>query len=239
MSIWPRWHHGRVCIPWWYGLGWTAWVVLIVSIGMKERDTMDVYLSTESIIALVVCAFVGSLAYVLFYAISNYEKQKSDAEEVRNSVAASGRDPTDENQLTAREKWEIAKAQHFDRIFIIADILAVLIGTGLGVAFVYLFGGAYVEDAFVKYGVLGFIAGLVATLVINETLVKNAAKGEWEKKSAAAFRIVKAVAEDAVEAKGGLDALIQKYIDAGLSKREAREMAKQKLIEDPDVLDKL
>lgn len=239
MSIWPRWHHGRVCIPWWYGLGYTVWIVALAYFGMKERDTMDVYLSTESLIALVVCAFVGSLAYTLFYAVSNYEKQKRDAEEIRNAVAASGRDPQDEAQLTAGEKWEIAKAQKFDRIFLIADILAVIIGTGLGAAFVYLFGGAYVEDAFVKYGVLGFLAGIIATLVLNETLVKNAAKGLWQEKSAEAFRIISSVAEDAVEASGGIQVLIDKYVAAGLTKREARDLAKQKLLEDPNILEKL
>lgn len=237
MSILPKWHHGRVCIPWWYALIYAAWAPAVI-IGIRG-STMEILLSNESLIALIACAFVGSLMYVAFNALSKYEKQKRDAEEIRNKVAASGRDPTAEETLTASEKWEITKAQKFDKIFLIADIFAVIIGTGLAVAFLYLFGGAFVSDEAAKYGVLGFIAGIVATLVLNETLVKAAAQGLWEEKSAEAFRIISTATEDVIEAKGGFNALIEKYVAAGLSKKEARDLAKQKLLEDPDALDKL
>lgn len=238
MSIWPIFRHGRVCVPWWYGLGYCAWVAVIAYIIGIKSDTMDIYLSMESLIALVICALVGSLAYTIFGALSRWEKQRTDAEKVRNAVAASGRDPTDDAQLTAAEKWDLTKAQKFDRLFLVADILQVIIGTGIAVAIMYLFGGAVIEDEFAKYGVLGFIAGIIVTLILYETLVKTAVSGLWQKKSADAFRVVATVANEVVEANGGLQALIDKYLAAGLSKKEAREMAKAKLIEDPDYLDR-
>lgn len=240
MSIWPRIYHGRVCVPWWYGLGYCAWVVVIAYlIGISRSDTMDIYLSMESLIALVICAFIGALFYTVFGALSRYEKQRTDAEKIRNAVAASGRDPTAEDQLTASEKWELKKACKFDRLFLVADIFQVIIGTGIAVAILFLFGGSVIEDQFAKYGVLGFVAGIIVTLIIYETLVKTAVAGLWEKKSAEAFRVITTVADEVVEANGGLQTLIDKYTAAGLSKREAREMAKAKLIEDPDYLNKL
>ena len=139
MSIWPIFRHGRVCVPWWYGLGYCAWVAVIAYIIGIKSDTMDIYLSMESLIALVICALVGSLAYTIFGALSRWEKQRTDAEKVRNAVAASGRDPTDDAQLTAAEKWDLTKAQKFDRLFLVADILQVIIGTGIAVAIMYLF----------------------------------------------------------------------------------------------------
>lgn len=238
MSIWPVFRHGRVCVPWWYGLGYCAWVAVIAYIIGIQSDTMDIYLSMESLIVLVICALVGSLAYTIFGALSRWEKQRTDAEKVRNAVAASGRDPTDDAQLTASEKWDLTKAQKFDRLFLVADILQVIIGTGIAVAIMYLFGGAVIEDEFAKYGVLGFVAGIIVTLILYETLVKTAVSGLWQKKSADAFRVVATVANEVVEANGGLQALIDKYLTAGLSKKEAREMAKAKLIEDPDYLDR-
>ena len=238
MSIWPRIYHGRVCVPWWYGLGYALWVAILAYIIGIQSDTMEIYLSMESLIALIICAFVGSLAYTIFGALSRWEKQRTDAEKVRNAVAASGRDPTDDAQLTAAEKWDLTKAQKFDRLFLVADILQVIIGTGLAVAILYLFGGAVIEDEFAKYGVFGFVLGIFATLIIYETLVKTAVSGLWQKKSADAFRVVATVANEVVEANGGLQALIDKYLAAGLSKKEAREMAKAKIIEDPDYLDR-
>lgn len=195
---------------------------------------MAIVLSTESLVALIICAFVGSLAYVVLNALSSYKKQKADAAKIQDKVAASGRDPTQLDQLTTEERWELTKAQRFDKIFIVADVLAVIIGTGLGIAILYLFGGAFMADECAKYGVLGFFAGLIATLVVYETLIKAAAKGEWSDKSAEFFQGIKAVAEDAIESNGGLEALIKKYVAAGFSKREAKKLAKQKLVETID-----
>lgn len=232
MSILPTWHKGRVCVPWWYGLGYAGWLAVGISIGIRSYDTMVTALSFESTVALVACAFVGALAYTVFYAVSKYEKQKADAAKLQASIAASGRDPAAEDQLTPAERWELNKAKKFDRIFLIADAFAVIIGAGLAAAAIYLYGHNIMEDSFVKYGVLGFLAGIVVTLVINETLVKNAAQGLWEEKSAEAFQIVKAVADDVIEANGGLEALTAKLVAQGFSKREAKKLAKQKLAED-------
>ena len=195
---------------------------------------MAIALSTESMVALIVCALAGAIAYTVFYAISKYEKQKADAAIILDAVALSGRDPTDLSQLTTKEKWEVTKAQHFDRIFIVADVLAVLIGAGLAIGFMLLFGPSYVSDEAAKYGILGFIAAILATLVVNETLVKAAAQGLWEKKSAEAFRIVTSAVEDVVEANGGLEELIEKYIAKGFTKREAKKLAKEYLAEHID-----
>ena len=198
---------------------------------------MDIILSTASAIAMIVCALAGSMAFTVFASVSKYEKQKTDAEKLRSKIAAEGRDPTDLASLTASEKWELIKAQKFDRIFLIADIMAVILGTGLACAVLYFYGGGYVEDVWPKYAVLGLIAGIVATWFLSETVIKTVAEGKWQQKSADAFRIVKSAVDETVKAKGGYAALVQKFLDAGLTKKEAQEMAKDAIARNPSILD--
>lgn len=192
-------------------------------------------ISTESTIALIVCAFVGALFYVVFYAFSKYEKQKKDADEIKEKVVKSGRDPNDPNALSVSEKWEITKCLKFDRLFIVADVLWVIIGCAIAVAALYFYGGQYIEDCVPKFAFAGFIGGLVATWFIGETLIKTAVAGEWAKRASEAFRTVQPVIEEAVAKVAGatrFDELVKKYVDAGLSKKEAKKKASEKIAEE-------
>jgi uncharacterized membrane protein len=236
MSILPAYHDGRVSIPWWYGLGylvgWTmgGWIFGIWS------DTMDIILSNISLIAMVVCAFVGSAAFMVFNAVSKYEKQKTDAEKVKNKIVSEGRDPENPDQLTIAEKWEINKASKFDKIFLFADAGAVILGTLLACAVLLFRSEAIGADAWDMYAVYGLVLGMIATWLIYEMVLKYVAAGEWQKKTADAFRIVKAVADEAAEVSGGYPALVQKFIDNGFSKKEAQKLAKDAIIANPDIL---
>lgn len=238
MSILPRWHNGRVCIPWWYGLGYPVlWCLFGVSIGIKAGGNMIMDISVASAIAMTVMAFVGSVSYFVFFAVSKYAEQKAQAEELKSAIVASGRDPADTSLLTVKERWEIQKCQKFDRIFLIADILGVLISAGCAVAVIYFYGltAGRIPDEWPMVAVTALIGGIVGAWFINETLVKTAAKGEWEKKAKEAFRAVEPVIEGAVAQVTGstrFDELVAKYIEAGLNKKEAREAAKAKLIDE-------
>ena len=237
MSVLPKYHDGRVSIPWWYGLGYlVGWTMGGYVFGIW-RDTMDIILSNTAMIAMVVCSLVGSLAFIVFMAISKYEKQKTDAEKVKAKIVAEGRDPENPEQLTISEKWEIGKAAKFDKIFIIADAMAVISGTALACA-VMLLSTAKIGEEWDAYAIYGLILGIVATWFLYETVIKSVAAGEWQKKSADAFRIVKSVADEAAEVEGGYAALVQKLIASGVKKKQADKLAKQMVIANPDLLKK-
>ena len=239
MSILPRWHNGRVCIPWWYGLGYPIiWCAFGVSIGIKAGDNM-MDISTLSAVALIVLAFIGSGAYFVFYGISAYREQKAQAEELKAKIVASGRDPSDRSALTVAERWDIEKCAKFDKIFLIADVLGVLIAAGLAIAVIYFYGldAGRIPDEWTMVAVTSFIGGICAAWFVNETLVQTAAKGEWQKKAKEAFRNLQPAIEEAVAntvKSTRMDELIQKYLAAGLSKKEAKQAAKEKLIEEMD-----
>ena len=236
MSILPDYHDGRVSIPWWYGLGyiigWTmgGWIFGI------WRDTMEIILSNISLIAMVLCSFLGASAYMVAIAISKYEKQRTDAEKVKYKIVSEGRDPENPDQLTPAEKWEINKAQKFDKIFLIADAMAIVLGTAIACMVLIFRGDTIGADSWEKYAVYGLVLGIIAAFLINEAVLKHVAAGEWQKKTAEAFRIVKAVADEAAEISGGYPALVQKYIDNGFSKKEAQKLAKEAIIANPDLL---
>jgi len=200
------------------------------------RDTMDIILSNISLIAMVLCAFVGASAYMVFIAISKYEKQKTDAEKLKYKIVAEGRDPENPEQLTPSEKWEINKAQKFDKIFLIADAMAIVLGTALACMVLIFRSETIGADAWERYAVYGLILGIIATFFLNETVIKYVAAGEWQKKTAEAFRTVKAVADEVAEVSGGYPALVQKYIDNGFSKKEAAKLAKEAIVANPDLL---
>lgn len=235
MSVLPEWHSGRVSIPWWYGLGYPAvWATIGVWIGISAGDIM-MDISTASALAMIVLAFIGSGAYFVFYGISKYREQKAQAEELKAKIVTSGRDPADASALTIKEKWEISKCQKFDKIFLVADILGVIISTGLAVAILYFYGiqAGRIADDWPMVAVTAFIAGLIAAWFINETLVQTAAKGEWQKKAKEAFRTVQPAIEGAIKAgTSRLDELVAKYLQAGCTKKEAKELAKAELLEE-------
>ena len=235
MSMLPEYHKGRVSIPWWYGLGYlVGWTMGGWFFGIWS-DTMEIVLSSITIIAMVACALVGSLAFTVFMAISKYEKQKADAEKLRTKIAEGGRDPTDQDSLTSAEKWELTKASKFDRIFIIADAMTVILGTALACA-VLILANERIGDEWEYYAVYGLILGLIATWFLYELVIKSVAAGEWQKKSADAFRIVKSVADETAEVEGGYAALVQKLIASGVKKKQADKLAKEMIVANPDLL---
>lgn len=233
MSILPKWHNGRVCIPWWYGLGYPlVWCFIGFSMGITIGSDNMIAITTASAIALVVSAFVGAILYTAFASISAYQEQKAQAVELKAKIVTSGRDPEDPACLTVKEKWDIQKVAKFNKLFIIADVLQVIVGTIIAVSVLYFFGGDYIADAWEQYAVAGFIAGIVGAWFIGETLVKTAVAGEWSKKAAEAFRGVKAVAEDAIKGMTRKDELVARFIEEGFSKKEAQNLAKEILVDE-------
>lgn len=235
MSVLPKYRNGRVCIPWWYGLGYPAvWCAIGVSIGINAGENM-MDISTASALAMIVLAVIGSGFYFAFYGISKYREQRAQADELKAKIYASGRDPADTATLSASEKWDIEKCQKFDKIFIVADILGAIIAAGLAVAVIYFYGiqAGRIADDWAMVAVTSFIGGLVAAWIINETLVASAANGEWAKKASAAFRTVRPAIESAIkEGATRLDELAAKFMADGFSKKEARDLAKEVLVDE-------
>ena len=237
MSVLPQYASGRISIPWWYGLGYIFGWITAGIIGIKGDNTMEIILSNLAIIAMAVSALVGSLAFTISIALSKYAKQKTDAEKLKSKLAEAGRDPEDLASLTAAERWEIVKAQKFDRMFLIAYALTAVLGTALACA-VLVMASDRITDDWEHFAVFGLIAGIVASWFLYETVTKSVMAGEWQKKSAEAFRIVKAVADKTAEVEGGYAALVQKYITNGISKKEAQKLAKEAIVANPGLLDK-
>lgn len=198
---------------------------------------MEIILSNLAIIAMAISALVGSLAFTISIALSKYAKQKTDAEKLKSKLAEAGRDPEDLASLTAAERWEIVKAQKFDRMFLIAYALTAVLGTALACA-VLIMASDRIADDWEHYAVYGLITGIVASWFLYETVTKSVMAGEWQKKSAEAFRVAKAVADKTAEVEGGYAALVQKYIANGISKKEAQKLAKEAIVANPDLLDK-
>lgn len=237
MSVLPEYAHGRISIPWWYGLGYLFGWITAGIIGIKGDNTMEIILSNMAIIAMTVSTLVGSLAFTISIALSKYAKQKTDAEKLKSKIAESGRDPDDLASLTAAERWEITKASKFDRMFLIAYTLTAILGTLLACA-VLIMASDRIADDWEHFAVYGLIMGIVASWFLYETVTKSVMAGEWQKKSADAFRLVKANVDKVAEVEGGYAALVQKYINNGISKKEAQKLAKEAIVANPDLLNK-
>ena len=134
--------------------------------------------------ALVISAIFGSVVYWFLVSTSSYKRQKVQAQELRDKIAGSGRDPTNPDAMTPAERWEIAKVAKFDPIFIYAAAFGAIIGAGLAIAVVYMFGGAALPDAWQYYGLVGFFSGMICALVTNRILVSIAVSGKWDDKEA-------------------------------------------------------
>jgi len=232
MSILPKWHNGRVCIPWWYGLGYPLlWCAVGISFGMRYDSMIE--LTSISAIAMIVCAVFGALFYVVLNAISKFEKQKTDADELRAKIVQSGRDPADLSTLTVAEKWDLQKVQKFDRLFLIVDIFAVLVSAGLSVAGVLLFGEKILDPVWQEYAVATFFIAIAVAWFLDMTILKALGTAEWEKRKQDAFQTVASVVEEAVAT--GMthkDELIAKFVDAGFSKKEAEALAKEAILKE-------
>lgn len=233
MSILPKWHNGRVCIPWWYGLGYPLlWCAVGISFGMRYDSMIE--LTSISAIAMIVCAVFGALFYVVLNAISKFEKQKTDADALRAKIVQSGRDPADLSTLTVAEKWDLQKVQRFDRLFLIVDIFAVLVSAGLSVAGVVLFGEKILDPGvWQEYAVATFFIAIIVAWFLDMTILKALGTAEWEKRKQDAFQAVAAAVEEAVAT--GMthkDELIAKFVDAGFSKKEAEALAKEAILKE-------
>lgn len=232
MSILPKWHNGRVCIPWWYGLGYPLlWCAVGISFGMRYDSMIE--LTSISAIAMIVCAVFGALFYVVLNAISNFEKQRTDADELRAKIVQSGRDPADLSTLTVAEKWDLQKVQKFDRLFLIVDIFAVIVSAGLSVAGVLLFGEKILDPVWQEYAVATFFIAIAVAWFLDMTILKALGTAEWEKRKQDAFQVVTAAVEEAVAT--GMthkDELIAKFVDAGFSKKEAEALAKEAILKE-------
>ena len=233
MSILPKWHNGRVCIPWWYGLGYPLlWCAVGISFGMRYDSMIE--LTSISAIAMIVCAVFGALFYVVLNAISNFEKQKTDADALRAKIVQSGRDPADLSTLTVAEKWDLQKVQRFDRLFLIVDIFAVIVSAGLSVAGVIFFGEKILNpEVWQEYAVATFFIAIIVAWFLDMTILKALGTAEWEKRKQDAFQVVTAAVEEAVAT--GMthkDELIAKFVDAGFSKKEAEALAKEAILKE-------
>ena len=233
MSILPKWHNGRVCIPWWYGLGYPLlWCAVGISFGMRYDSMIE--LTSISAIAMIVCAVFGALFYVVLNAISKFEKQRTDADELRAKIVQSGRDPADLSTLTVAEKWDLQKVQKFDRLFLIVDIFAVIVSAGLSVAGVVFFGEKILDPGvWQEYAVATFFIAILVAWFLDMTILKALGTAEWEKRKQDAFQAVTAAVEEAVAT--GMthkDELIAKFVDAGFSKKEAEALAKEAILKE-------
>ena len=237
MSVLPQYARGRISIPWWYCFGWiSAWVAAGL-FGIKENETMEIVISNATLIAMAVASFIGSLAFCISIALSKYAKQKADATKLERKIAEGGRDPENPESLTACEKWELSKAAKFDRIFLIGYALTAIIGALLACA-VLIIAQERIGDDWMTFAIYGLVLGIIGAWFLYETVTKSIMAGEWQKKSEEAFRIVKADIDKAAEVEGGYEALISKLVASGVKKSEAKKLAKEMIVANPDLLTK-
>lgn len=233
MSILPKWHQGRVCIPWWYGLGYPVlWCSIGLAIGIRTSDSSMIELDFYCMVAMVICSFAGALVYVVYNAVSKFEAQKTDAAQLRDKIAMSGRDPTNTEQLTAAEKWDLTKAQKFDRMFLIVDIFAVLVSTGLAIAVVWMYGTRLIHvDVWQEYAVFSFFVAVAIALFMDCTVISAIGTSEWEKRKQSAFQTATAIVErTATQTLTRRDELVQLFIDKGCTRKEAETLAREALL---------
>ena len=197
---------------------------------------MDPELTT---IAMLVCSLLGASAYIVLGAIAKYEKQRTDAAELKSKIAANGRDPDNAEQLTPAERWEINKAQKFDKIFLIVDVVAIVIATAFSYAVLHYFGADYLTpEAWEEYAVAGLAVGIVSALFLDKTVIQWVASGAWEMKTAQAFQLATPVVEKVVApaVKSKYEELVDTYTNGGFSPKKAKKMAKEYIANHPEAL---
>lgn len=237
MSILPTYRAGRICIPWWYGLGYPLiYLTLGIAIGISKSDTMAIALSQEAIIALLVCALAGAVIYNVLYSLSKFREQQLDAAKVYENVVASGRDPSEPSQLTAQEKWDLQKVQRFDPIFMGGIIVGVILATACAVAISWFYLFRWVGTEWYEWAAIGFVVSLIAAWFLNETVVKLVTSGLWSKVATQAFQGVTAAVAENPEALTLLDEYVQKFIQAGFSKKDALAKAQEYIASHPELI---
>lgn len=176
--------------------------------------------------ALVICAIFGSIVYWFLTSTSSYKRQKVQAQELRDKIAGSGRDPTNPDAMTPAERWEIAKVEKFDRLFLIGAAFGILIGAGLAIAVLYMFGGRFLPDTWQYYGLVGFFAGMICALIANRALISIAVSGKWNDKEAEFLQGLR----EATNPDDVVAALTANGIDVAKAKALATELTKTKKI---------
>ena len=198
---------------------------------------MDPELTTS---AMLVCSLLGASAYIILGAIAKYEKQRTDAAELKSKIAANGRDPDNAEQLTPAERWEINKAQKFDKIFLIVDAVAIVIATAFSYAVLHYFGADYLTpEAWEEYAVAGLAVGIISALFLDKTVIQWVASGAWEMKTAQAFQLVAPAVEEVVAKavpKSKYEELVETYTNGGFSPKKAKKMAKEYIANHPEAL---
>ena len=232
MMVLPRYSKGRICTPWWYVLGRWPWRI-IAGIAIIRGVLMEPIETT--LIAALICGAIGALAYIILTSLARYKKQKTDAEKLRSKIADNGRDPTDPANLTAAERWELSKAEKFDRIFIFVDIIATVLSTGAAAGVLYVFGPNWIPPEWQYYAITGAIAGIIAAWIFDQTVIDAIATCTWQDKTRKAFQATAAVVTEAVETTK-FDELVQTYIAGGLPAKDAKEMAKEYILNHPEIL---
>lgn len=175
--------------------------------------------------ALVICAVFGSVVYWFLVSTSSFKRQKVQAQELRDKIAGSGRDPTNPDAMTPAERWEIAKVAKFDRLFLFGAIIGAIIGAGLAIAIVYMFGAKYLPDAWQYYGLVGFFAGMICALVANRALISIAVSGKWNDKEAEFLQGLR----EATNPDDVVAALTANGMDPAKAKALASEFTKKKI----------
>lgn len=232
MTAIPRMHDGRICTPWWYALGWLAcslatWAV-VGGIHMEPLET--------TIIAAIICSAVGAVAYIVLTSLARYKKQRTDAEKLRSKIAEEGRDPLNPEQLSAFERWELTKAQKFDRIFIAVGAIGAILSTLAATGILYVFGPNWIEPTWQYYAIVAGVLGIVAAWAFDQTIIDAIATCTWQDKTRKAFQTVSAVVAEVAET-SKLDELVAKYVKAGFSAKDAKEMAKEYILSHPEEIE--
>ena len=189
-----------------------------------------------TILAAIICSAIGAVAYIVLTSLARYKKQKTDAERLRSKIATEGRDPLDMEQLTPAERWELTKAQKFDRIFIAVGFVGVILATAAAAGILYVFGPNWIAPEWQKYAIVGGVLGIIAGWIFDQTIIDAIATCTWQDKTAKAFRTIEAVAVEVAQSTTILDEMIAKFEAAGIAPKEAKEMAKEYLLAHPEAI---
>lgn len=234
MTALPAVHDGRIAVPWWYVPG--RWIVSLGVTGAVVGGNAMEPLET-TLVAAIVCSAIGAAVYIILTSLARYKKQRTDADKLRSKIATEGRDPLDMEQLSPAERWELTKAQKFDRIFIAVDVVGVILATAAAVGVLYVFGPNWIAPEWQKYAIVGGVLGIIAGWIFDQTIIDAIATCTWQDKTAKAFRIAEAVAVEAAQSTTLMDEMISKFVAAGIAPKEAKEMAKEYILAHPEALE--
>ena len=109
----------------------------------------------------------------------------------------------------------------------------VVVGAAAGV--LYVFGPNWIPPEWQYYAIVGLIAGIIAAWIFDQTVIDAIATCTWQDKTRKAFQLTAAAVTEAVETTK-FDELVQTYIAGGLPAKDAKEMAKEYILNHPEIL---